>query len=96
MFSMFVSITADTSVAFVRESHLAQIVLSRARFSVYFTNILKVYKFQKDFVIMIIIIFLIVVVVIIMIINVSASLLENAESKKVTVSIKKDFKRLAK
>ena len=45
---------------------------------------------------MIIIIFLIVVVVIIMIINVSASLLENAESKKVTVSIKKDFKRLAK
>ena len=93
---MFVSITADTSVAFVRESHLAQIVLSRTRFSVHFTYILKVYKFQKDFVIMIIIIFLIVVVVIIMIINVSASLLENAESKKVTVSIKKDFKRLAK
>ena len=38
---MFVSITADASVAFVRESHLTQIVLSRARISVHFTNILN-------------------------------------------------------
>ena len=42
MLSMSVSITADTPVAFVRESHLTQIVLSRARISVHFTDILKV------------------------------------------------------
>ena len=43
--SMFVSITADTSVAFVRESHLTQIVLSRTRISVHFTNILNESQF---------------------------------------------------
>ena len=42
MLSMSVSIAADTPVAFVRESHLTQIVLSRARISVHFTDILKV------------------------------------------------------
>ena len=42
---MFVSITANTSVAFVRESHLTQIVLSKAWISVHFTNILNESQF---------------------------------------------------
>ena len=53
MLSM-VSITADTSVAFVRESYLTRFILSsRARISFHFTNILKVNIFIFNFVIII-------------------------------------------
>ena len=46
MLSMSVSITADTSVAFVCKSHLTQFILSsRARISVHFTNILKIIQY---------------------------------------------------
>ena len=54
MLSMSVSITADTSVAFVRESYLTRFILcSRARISFHFTNILKVNIFIFNFVIII-------------------------------------------
>ena len=54
MLWMSVSITADTSVAFVRESYLTRFILSsRARISFHFTNILKVKIFIFNFVIII-------------------------------------------
>ena len=52
--TLSVSITADTSVAFVRESYLTRFILSsRARISFHFTNILKVNIFIFNFVIII-------------------------------------------
>ena len=54
MLSTSVSITADPSVAIVRESYLTRFMLSsRARISFHFTNILKVNIFIFNFVIII-------------------------------------------